>query len=59
MKRPPAGRRAFEALGRRHESIGMPYQTFRRHTLSWPLWARRAYCAGRINQQPNLAKDRT
>lgn len=59
MKRPPAGRRAFEALGRRHEAIGLPYLTFRSCTLSWPMWARRAYCSGRLNQHTNLAKDRT
>lgn len=57
MTKPLAGKRYFEALGRRHESLGLPY--LRAATLGWPLWARRAYCRGRIYQTENHAKAAT
>lgn len=48
MKRPPAGRKAFEAKGRSDADKGLGYITawkLRRPNL-WPLWARDAYTEG-------------
>lgn len=56
MAKPLAGKRWFEALGRRHESLGIRYLAQRSAMHGWPLWAKRAYCRGRLNQAPNLVK---
>ena len=59
MTKPLAGKRYFEALGRRHESLGYPYLAQRGAMWGWPLWAKRAYCLGRIQQAENHAKRTT
>lgn len=57
MSKPLAGKRWFEALGRRHESTGISYLSQRAAMWGWPLWAKRAYCRGRLDEAPNLAKN--
>lgn len=56
MAKPLSGRRWFEALGRRHKSLGIRYLLQRQAMHSWPMWARRAYCRGRLYQSLNLAR---
>ncbi|MBB5444607.1 MULTISPECIES: hypothetical protein [unclassified Paraburkholderia] len=50
--KPLAGKRAFEAMGRRAASMGMPLLHKRLERLGWPMWARSAYARGWI-QQPS------
>lgn len=52
-KKPLVGKRWFEALGRSHESRGVPYFLNRAERQLWPQWAQRAYCLGRLNQGVN------
>lgn len=54
-KKPLAGKRWFEALGRSHESRNVPYMLNRGAMNGWPQWARQAYCLGRLNQCENRA----
>jgi hypothetical protein len=44
-----SGKQWFEELGRSHESLGI-YYLVNDKTNNWTLWARKAYCIGRINQ---------
>ncbi|MFN3985727.1 MAG: hypothetical protein ACK4KV_09555 [Rhodocyclaceae bacterium] len=53
MPKPLSGHRWFVALGRSHESRGVRYLTQRGAMHGWPLWAKRAYCLGRIQQIEN------
>ncbi|WP_228877628.1 hypothetical protein [Paraburkholderia saeva] len=46
------GKRAFEAMGRRAASAGLPLLQGRMERLGWPMWARSAYARGWI-QQPS------
>lgn len=52
MRRRLAGKRYFEALGRSHESRGVPYLASEGAMKGWPAWARSAYCLGRVRQAP-------
>lgn len=52
MKRPPAGKRAFEARGRRAASLGLPLDFGRRQRAEWPAWARMAFSFGWHHQRP-------
>jgi hypothetical protein len=49
MRKPLAGKRYFEALGRSHQSLGLSSW---RVTRNWPQWARVAYVLGYNLQQP-------
>lgn len=57
MSKPPAGRRAFEAMGRRAYSLGLPISHDRRSKLCWAEYARRAWAAGWIMQAPIKNKE--
>ena len=46
MSKPLAGKRAFEAMGRRAQSLGLPSIHGRAQRQQWPLWARTAFAAG-------------
>lgn len=50
MGRRTSARQWFNSLGRRHESLGVPMPPYRN---AWPLWARKAYCLGRLEQNEN------
>lgn len=50
MSKRVAGKRWFEALGRRHESLGITVQESKSIRVLWPFWARQAYFRGRLNQ---------
>jgi hypothetical protein len=52
MGKPLAGKKAFEAMGRRACSIGLPLNAYRSHRISWPTWAREAWARGWIVQRP-------
>jgi hypothetical protein len=52
MSKPLAGKRAFEAMGRRASSAGLPLIHKRMERIGWPMWARSAYARGWI-QQPS------
>jgi hypothetical protein len=52
MKRPPAGKRAFEAMGRSAYSRGLPLSHQRSMRIMWPNWARKAWAAGWLMQGP-------
>lgn len=56
MTRRTSSRAWFESLGRRHEATGVSYIAHRPAMNAWPLWARRAYCAGRLKESPSLAR---
>jgi hypothetical protein len=47
MSKPLAGRRWFNAHGRRDYALGFPPP---RHIGAWPSWAQSAYRAGRAEQ---------
>lgn len=49
-KKPLTGARFFEALGRRAKSQGLPILYCRLDRLKWPMWARRAYTCGWLDQ---------
>ena len=54
MKKPLAGKKAFEAMGRRHTSLNLPrmfYDFYR-----WPQWAQQAFMRGKMLQHPNRLK---
>lgn len=48
MSKPLAGKRAFEAMGRRAQSMGFPLIHKRLERTGWPLWARAAWARGWI-----------
>ena len=50
MAKPLAGKRWFEALGRRAKSKGEPILTGRIERSKWPMWARSAYTCGWLDQ---------
>jgi hypothetical protein len=50
MSRPPAGRAAFEAMGRSAKSRGWPMTYQRQMRVNWPRWAREAWSRGYIQQ---------
>lgn len=50
MKRPPAGKVAFEAMGRSAYSRGLSSSAGREQRIYWPLWARQAYARGWLLQ---------
>lgn len=52
MAKPLAGKRAFEAMGRRASSMGLPLNHKRMEQRGWPMWARSAWARGWI-QQPS------
>ncbi|WP_369055008.1 hypothetical protein, partial [Burkholderia gladioli] len=52
MAKPLAGKRAFEAMGRRASSMGLPLNHKRMEKRGWPMWARSAWARGWI-QQPS------
>lgn len=45
-------RARFYAMGQSHEARKVPYPTQRPHMSTWPHWAKRAYCAGRMSVPP-------
>lgn len=47
----------FHALGQSHEARHVPYILQRKAMQPWPLWAKQAYCAGRMSV-PNAGADR-
>jgi hypothetical protein len=49
MRKPLAGKRYFEALGRSHQSQGLPAWCIGR---GWPYWAYVAYLTGYQLQKP-------
>lgn len=49
-KKPLAGKRWFEALGRRAFSIGEALSATRLKRKKWPEWAQRAYVVGWFKQ---------
>lgn len=51
MSKPLAGRRAFEAKGRRARSLGIQL-VIKNMPRTWPLWARIAFIYGYVYQQP-------
>lgn len=53
-KKPLAGKRYFEALGRSHEALNVPYLLQRRAMQGWAQWAKRAYCLGRLINSPRI-----
>lgn len=50
MKKPLAGKRFFEAMGRRAASQEMPFIHDRLAKQAWPVWARSAWARGWIMQ---------
>ena len=50
MKKPLAGKRYFEATGRRAASQGKPILHDRIARQAWPMWARAAWTRGWIMQ---------
>lgn len=50
MTKPLAGKRLFEAMGRRDQSLGRPMLYRRGERVWWPKWARSAWARGWINQ---------
>lgn len=50
MAKKLAGKRWFEALGRRAKSQGKPMLSERMERSKWPMWARRAYTCGWLDQ---------
>lgn len=57
MAKPLAGKRAFEAMGRRARSHGTSILIGRAARNAWPQWARSAWTAGWINQAGRRAQD--
>jgi hypothetical protein len=57
MAKPLAGKRAFEAMGRRARSLGTSILIGRAARNSWPQWARSAWSAGWINQAGRHAQN--
>lgn len=55
MKKPLAGRRAFEAMGRRMRSQGIPCVMVHAIGRSWPGWARDAWITGYVLNPPYCA----
>lgn len=53
MSKPIAGKRWFEAMGRRSTSLGLPRDT---RFYGWPKWAQQAFMRGRLVQHVNYAK---
>lgn len=51
MKKPLAGRKAFEAMGQRARSTGMPLSFGRRMRQLWPDWAQTAWARGWLLQR--------
>lgn len=51
MAKPLAGRRAFEAKGRRACSLGSKF-VIKNLPHTWPLWAKVAFMYGYVYQQP-------
>lgn len=51
MAKPLAGKRWFEAMGRRASSKGLAALHGRQDRQRWPMWARQAYAAGWLRQQ--------
>lgn len=49
-KKPLTGKRWFEAIGRRAKSKGMPLLAGRIDRIKWPMWARRAWVCGWLDQ---------
>lgn len=49
MKRPPAGKRAFYAMGQRHAAQGLPWAIGRQWRKTWPLWAQLAFYTGYLH----------
>lgn len=47
MSKPLAGKRAFEAMGRRSTDLGMPRTS---EHYRWPKWAQQAFMRGRMLQ---------
>lgn len=52
MKKPLAGRRAFEARGRRAQSQGIPCLSIHAIGRDWPHWAREAWISGHVLNAP-------
>ncbi|WP_186202337.1 hypothetical protein [Burkholderia gladioli] len=46
MAKPLAGKRAFEAMGRRAATLRQPLNHHRMERLGWPVWARTAFTRG-------------
>jgi hypothetical protein len=46
MKRPPAGKAAFYAMGQSAKARGLSSIAGRERRINWPRWARQAYAAG-------------
>ncbi|MBO1856840.1 hypothetical protein J4G52_25200 [Burkholderia cenocepacia] len=57
MKKQLAGRRAFEAMGRRAQSQGIRCGTIQAIGRNWPNWAREAWIAGYVLNAPFEAID--
>jgi len=55
MSKPLAGKRAFEAMGRRAQSMGLPLIYKRLERTGWPLWARAAWARGWIHNYSKRA----
>lgn len=56
MAKKLAGKRWFEALGRRAASKGLPSIHGRSARQKWPMWARQAYARGWLVQGFRSAK---
>lgn len=56
MSKRVAGKRYFYAMGQRHEDLTITYLATRGAMQFWPLWAKSAYCLGRLQSGPNLIK---
>lgn len=52
MKKPLAGRQAFEAMGRRAQSQGSRCGAIHAIGRNWPYWAREAWIAGYVLNAP-------
>lgn len=50
MAKKLAGKRWFEALGRRAKSEEKPILHWRVQRMEWPMWARRAWVSGYLDQ---------
>ena len=57
MSSPLAGRRAFEAMGRRDASNGLPLIAMRAKRRGWPRWAQEAFAFGWLAEKRNFAAD--
>ena len=49
------GKKAFEAMGRRHTSLCLPRMFY--DFYKWPQWAQQAFMRGKMLQHPNRIKN--